>query len=112
MDLNYLLQLEQQQRKQGVAVNVITRSRAQAKKQEEEARRDEELDAQDNALPKLLEPSVASEVDAEQAVASDIMVDVVQSVASDAESDAEQSVVVDADDLDHAGSDSKGMQLS
>ena len=104
--LNYLLQLEQQQRKQGVAVNAITR--AQAKKQEEEARRDEELDAQDNALPKLLEPSVASdaELDAEQAVASDSVVDVVQSIASDAESDAEQSFVVDVDDLDHAGSDS------
>ena len=80
--LNYLLQLEQQQRKQGVAVNAITR--AQAKKQEEEARRDEELDAQDNALPKLLEFSVTS----------------------DAEVDAEQSFVVDVDDLDHAGNDS------
>ena len=76
-------------------------------KQEEEARRDEELDAQDNALPKLLEPSITSdaEVDAEQAVASD-SVHVVDVVQSDAESDAEQSFVVDVDDLDHAGNDS------
>ena len=47
--LDYLLQLEKQQRNQGLAVNIITR--AQARKQEEQARRDEKLNAQGKAQP-------------------------------------------------------------
>ena len=47
--LDYLLILEKQQRRQGMAVNAITR--AQAKKQEEQAKLDLELDARDGAQP-------------------------------------------------------------
>ena len=47
--LEYLLQLEKQQRTQGLAINIITR--AQAREQEDQARRDEELDAWDEAQP-------------------------------------------------------------
>ena len=47
--LDYLLQLEKQQRSQGLPINTITR--AQAKKQAEQNRRDEELNAQDEAQP-------------------------------------------------------------
>ena len=51
--LDYLLQLEKQQRKQGLAINSITR--AQARKQEEQERQDVELDAQDEAQPVSVE---------------------------------------------------------
>ena len=69
--LNYLLQLEEQQRSQGLPINTITR--AQAKKQAKQNRRDEELNAQDEAQPVSIDADDSVERDSmNEVVAQDV----------------------------------------
>jgi hypothetical protein len=107
--LDYLLKLEKQQWKQGPAINIVTR--AEAKRQVEQARQDEELDARDKAQPvpllheneKLDSTSGVASAEGGQKEACLDTEDPVQVVAMPAEGDAAHvigdKVHDDADEL-------------